>query len=406
MNKILTLLVLILCVNTVFSQEIEITFPSGDLTLSGTLALPDGNGPFSVMILVHGSGPNDRDQTLEIVGGNAACLYPGLLGDTLRTLKGISDRLVNHGFAVLRYDKRSFSHGALLDPKTVSPFDFIRDVNSAVDYVKTRTEINPDCISLIGHSQGASLVPIVANQRTDIKSIICLGTPATRIDTLMAQQFRDLYIICLNDSVTGNAFYTQTLNDFVRIRNGTWNSNTPYLGAYATFWNDWMDIGEGSLSDFNKLNIPFLILHGEEDFNIPLSDYFILQNQVTNSNAYFSLVPGINHNMTTSISPLVSELVFSEMRDFLSRVPCVMVDIEDGIIKKSFEVIPKNGGFIITSEEPLGVIQLYGIGGRVCFETKTNRLQLDISTLGIPTGMYFIKVNTGDVIGVIKVFIH
>lgn len=383
------------------SQEVQVSFSSDNLVLDGTLALPNGSAPFSTVVLVHGSGPNDRDQTLELVGGNAACLFPNLLGDTIRNFKDISDSLVQKGFAVFRYDKRSFTHGAQLDPKTASPNDFITDIHNAIDFLKTRAEVDSNCISLLGHSQGANLVPVVANQRNDINSVICLGTPATRIDTLMAQQFRDLYIICLNDSVTGNTLYNQTLSDFASIRNGSWNANTPYLGAYPLFWNDWMDISEASISELNALSMPFSIIHGEDDFNVPLMDYQKLQSEITNSWAEFSLMAGMNHYFTSSTYPHVHTDVINTMSTFFKKLPCVITSISE-TNSSTLNVILKSNQLVVDSEQLIQFIKVFDVTGKLCLSIfGRNSVNAEI----LNSGIYMVQVQSSSELKTLKVFI-
>lgn len=405
MKNNFTLLVILFVIGSLTAQEIDVTFPSENLTLNGTLALPIGEGPFSVVVLVHGSGPNDRDQTLELTGGNAACLYPGLLGDTIRNFKGISDSLVTYGYAVFRYEKRSFSHGTQLDPKTVTTSDFIIDIHNAIDYLKTRSEIDTTCISLLGHSQGASFVPVVANQRNDIKSVICLGTPASRIDTILAEQFRDLYIKCLNDSVTGNAYYAQTVLDFSEIRNGTWSVNTPYLGAYPLFWNDWMTIGEHAISDFNALRQPFIIIHGADDFNVSLADFNRLQTEISHANGNFVLLNGINHYMTTANDPIIAQSVVSELVGFLQTNSCSLVHVSAIEKKNSIAVFQESGRLKLTSESHWEGVYLYGLDGKMHYQFNGNSNQLHIQTQGLKSGIYFLRVDNVDERQVIKVFV-
>ena len=384
------------------SQEVAVTFPSDNLMLEGTLALPSGSGPYSTILLVHGSGPNDRDQTLELTGGNAACLYPNLLGETIRNFKNISDSLVELGFAVLRYDKRTFTHGAQLNPKTISPNDFITDVHNAIDYLKSRSEVDSGCISLLGHSQGASLVPIVANQRNDISSVICLGTPATRIDTLMAQQFRDLYFICLNDSSTGNAYYNQTLNDFHQIRTGSWNSNTPYLGAYPLFWNDWMDIAESSISDFNSLTVPVTIIHGADDFNVPLNDFQKLQAAITNPVVEFELLPGINHYLTNPTSPLVDESVMGAISSFLTNIPCLISSISEEKPIDAIQVVYSGSDLVIQSKYTMKNIRVFDSTGKLCLSNIGANI---ISAATLKPGIYVVQLHYSNSLETVKVFI-
>ena len=97
-----------------FAQtEQSLSFESDGLTLNGTLAIPDSEGPHPVVVLVHGSGPNDRNATFPISDTESVlpCLFPDLFGDTIRSFRDISDALVKSGIAVFRYDKRTFTYG-------------------------------------------------------------------------------------------------------------------------------------------------------------------------------------------------------------------------------------------------------------------------------------------------------
>ncbi|MBL6663107.1 MAG: alpha/beta fold hydrolase [Flavobacteriales bacterium] len=304
--KLFILLLLCLGLNAQINESVN--FNSGDLSLNATFSSPSTEGPFPVAILIHGSGANDRDQTLLLTGGNAQCLYPSLHNQTIKNFKDLSEQLQSHGIAVLRYDKRSFTYGSTLNAETISPYDFIDDVNAAIDYVKTRTDIDTNRIFLIGHSQGANFNPLVANERNDIAAFISMGTVSRGIDTILALQFRHLYYYCLNDTAQGDATYNQTLNDFSEIRNFTWSNNTPYLNVYPLFWRDWMDITDSTIYHFNQATQPMLFLHASDDFNVPIEDAQLLQNNL-NSNFDFYYMNDLNHYFTESTTPTLSEAV-------------------------------------------------------------------------------------------------
>ena len=292
-----------------FSQEIAVTIPGQQYNLNGTLILPSGTGTFPAIVLIHGSGPSDRDQRVVITGGNAACLYPGLYNDTIRNFKDLAQQLSAEGYAVLRYDKRTFTYSTQLNQKTITPYDFIQDVHNAVDFIKTRSEIDTNKLILLGHSQGCNFLPIIANDRNDIKAIIGLGAAAKGIDSIMAAQFRDLYYICLNDTVTGDNTYNQMISDFQKIRNGTWNPNTPYQGAYPLFWKDWIDITDSSIFNFNAVNHPSLLLHAMNDFNIPLEDAQRYESKVTRSSFDLFYMNDLTHYFTNGTVPVVHQSV-------------------------------------------------------------------------------------------------
>ena len=130
------------------------------ITLSGTLTLPAKEGNYPAVILITGSGPQNRD-------GEGAGHKPFLV---------ISDYLTKKGIAVLRYDDRGFGQSTG-DFKSGTSLDFSTDVESAVNYLKTRSEINQDKIGLIGHSDGGMIAPMVAAKSRDVAFIVLLAGP-------------------------------------------------------------------------------------------------------------------------------------------------------------------------------------------------------------------------------------
>jgi pimeloyl-ACP methyl ester carboxylesterase len=157
-----------------FPYDVEaVSFPGGakEVTLSATLTLPKGKGPFPAVILVAGSGPNDRD---EQVFGHRPFLV-------------LADHLTRHGLAVLRYDKRGIgqSTGSFAAATT---FDFADDAEKALAYLKARPEVNGKTLGLLGHSEGGLVGPIVATRTAVATFLVLLAGPAvTGEDILFAQ---------------------------------------------------------------------------------------------------------------------------------------------------------------------------------------------------------------------------
>lgn len=290
-------------------EEIAVEFLSGNLTLYGTLSVPDGEGPFPAVILIHGSGPNDRDQTIHLTGGNVLCLYPGLYNDTLRNFRDLAMAFQAEGVAVLRYDKRTFTYGNQLDPKEISPYDFIADAHAAIDFLHSRVEVDPGQIHLLGHSQGGNFIPIIAGQRDDIASIVALAAASGGIDTIIAGQFRELYYRCLMDTAQGNAFFNQVTSDFQKMRRGNWDPNQTYLGAYPKFWLDWMDITDSTIIQFSNISIPTLFLQGSIDFNVPPENGLEFEQELSRDSVDVYFLEGINHFFTNSTEKHVAQMV-------------------------------------------------------------------------------------------------
>lgn len=158
------------------------------VSLAGTLTLPEGEGPFPAVVLVSGSGPQDRNYALE---GHKPFLV-------------ISDYLTRRGFAVLRYDDRGEFHSTG-DFRTATTEDFASDVQAAVEYLLSRAEIDPAQIGIVGHSEGGYIAPMVAVQSPAVAFIVLLASPGVSGEEINHMQTA-LILADLGDSEAGIAF--------------------------------------------------------------------------------------------------------------------------------------------------------------------------------------------------------
>ncbi len=143
-------------------KEEEVVFQNqkARIRLAGTLTLPEKEGPTAAVVLISGSGPQDRDETVF----------------NHRPFWIIADYLTRRNIAVLRFDDRGVG-GSGGDRLTGTSRDFAEDVLAAVEYLKARREIDPDKIGLIGHSEGALIAGIAAAERPDIAFIVLMAGP-------------------------------------------------------------------------------------------------------------------------------------------------------------------------------------------------------------------------------------
>lgn len=152
----------------------DVTFPGGasGVTLAGTLTLPPGAGPFPAVVLIAGSGPNDRDET--IFGHK-----PFLL---------LADTLTRRGIAVLRYDKRGIGQSTG-NYAVATTADFSSDAQAAVVFLKTQAAINPKKIGLLGHSEGGVIAPMVATAHpSEIAFAVLLAGSALPGEQILLKQ--------------------------------------------------------------------------------------------------------------------------------------------------------------------------------------------------------------------------
>lgn len=155
----------------------DVTFDNGDITLAGTLTIPEGEGPFPAVVLMTGSGPQDRDEI--VVAG-----FP--------IFRLIADGLTREGVAVLRYDDRGVSASTGVWEEA-SMDDFASDALAGVDYLLTRDEIEADKIGLFGHSEGGVYAFInAAKPDTEVAFIISMAGLGVSGKDLLLQQNRDI----------------------------------------------------------------------------------------------------------------------------------------------------------------------------------------------------------------------
>lgn len=154
-----------------YSEDVTFQNIKAKISLSGTLTLPKRNGFFPSVILITGSGPQNRNE--ELLGHK-----PFLV---------ISDYLTKKGIAVLRYDDRGVGDSKG-DFKTSTTADFSTDVESAIAYLQTRKEINKNKIGLIGHSEGGLIAAIVASKSKNISFIVLLAGTGIKGDKLLLLQ--------------------------------------------------------------------------------------------------------------------------------------------------------------------------------------------------------------------------
>ncbi len=153
--------------------EEEVQFANGNVTLAGTLTLPPAGGPHPAVVLITGSGAQNRDE--EIFG--------------FKPFRMIADHLTRQGIAVLRYDDRGVggSSGSVRD---ATSDDFAGDALSGVRLLKQRADIRSEAVGLIGHSEGAIVASIAASRSPDVAFIVLLAGTAVSGEQILYEQGR------------------------------------------------------------------------------------------------------------------------------------------------------------------------------------------------------------------------
>lgn len=273
-------------------SEKQVVIGEGKFSLPGVLTVPKGEGPFPVVVLVHGSGPNDMDSTAY----------------AFKPFRDIAQGLANEGIAVLRYDKRTNAHPIKfsLNPAFTIHDETVADANLAVEKMKTLPEIDPENIYVLGHSQGAYALPLIFknDKNSDIKGGIGVAGPAGTFQDLMLWQFEQQVERAkqMNESAETIEAAKQQLAAFQQQYNVIMNpelttENLPpeLLGLHWFF--DLRDYKAPILA--KEQEVPLLIVQGEKDLQVPSSHLDEWKKALQNrKNVQFRLYPNMIHMMT------------------------------------------------------------------------------------------------------------
>lgn len=191
-------------------EEVSFTNPDGGHKLAGTLTIPDTTQQYPAVVLISGSGPQDRNE--EIFGHKPFWV--------------IADYLTQRGLAVLRYDDRGFgqSTGNYQDATTLH---FAEDVLAAVSYLKSRKDIDKEKIGLIGHSEGGMIAPIVASKNKTIAFIVLLAG----VGTIGREVYETQQVLIGEAKGIPPAFVQKTSNDIKTIIDAVVNYDDPEESA-------------------------------------------------------------------------------------------------------------------------------------------------------------------------------
>lgn len=240
-------------------SERELEIGPADSSLPATLALPAEDGPFAAVVLVHGSGPADRD---------------GAIGPN-RPLRDIAHGLAERGIATLRYDKRTRVHPAAahFDPEFDLDRESTLDSVAAVALLQGMPEIDPDRVFVFGHSLGAMLTPRIVD-RSGAAVGILLAAAARPLLDLMLEQTRRLGTLHGTDPAATQATVESLSDAIARLRAGEEVADIQRrLGASAVYFRSTEALDP--VAEAKALNRPLLMIHGGRDIQVTDTDWAI-----------------------------------------------------------------------------------------------------------------------------------
>jgi uncharacterized protein len=238
--------------------------------LPGTLTVPNGKGPWPAVVLVHGSGPNDRDES---VGG-------------AKVFRDLAEGLATRGIAVLRYDKRTRVHPqeCAADPNFTMTQETVEDAVVAAALLRKQDGIDPRRIFVLGHSQGGYLMPRIMQADTGLAGAIVMAGSVRPLEELIVEQYE--YLFGLEHEMTA-AQQTRLAG----IRRDPW-SVLPGAGEkYKADLKGYDPVAMAAASA-----VPMLILQGERDYQVRMKDFDLWKAGLKEKkNVTMKSYPKLNH---------------------------------------------------------------------------------------------------------------
>jgi dienelactone hydrolase len=260
-----------------------VTVGSGAWALPGTLTMPAGPGPFPAIVLVHGSGPNDRDETL---GPN-------------KPFKDLALGLASRGIAVLRYDKRTKVYGAKmagLAGMTVKE-EAVDDAVAAATTLRSQPRIDPARVFVLGHSLGGMLVPRIAAADSKLAGAIVMAGAARPLERAILEQ--TTYLANADGTVTPDEQKAideaQTLVDAVAaLTPANATGAKPLMNVPVSYWLDLK--GYDPPAAAKGVTVPMLVLQGERDYQVTPAEFARWKDALgTRRDVAFHSYPALNH---------------------------------------------------------------------------------------------------------------
>lgn len=266
-------------------SEREVTVGSGEWALPGTLTMPRQGEPVPAMLLVHGSGPQDRDETL----------------GPSKPFRDLAEGLASRGIAVLRYEKRTKQYPAKLAKDqaglTVKE-ETIDDAVAAVALLRQTEGVDPQRVFVLGHSLGGMVAPRIAEAAPEIAGLIVLAGATRPLEDLTIEQLEYIASLPGEHSQAEMDKIAQMKAEAERVKASDLSDDTEdgklLFGAPASYWRDLRAYRPTETAA--KLTLPMLILQGGRDYQVTEVDLENWRQALAgHDNVTLKLYPNLNH---------------------------------------------------------------------------------------------------------------
>jgi len=333
-------------------EEVKFKNTDANITLAGTLTFPHSEGTFPAVLLLSGSGPQDRD---EAVFGHRPFLV-------------LADYLTRRGIAVLRVDDRGVG-GSTGDFDKATAVDYTADAMAGLTYLKSRKEINHERIGLIGHSEGGMIAPMVAVQTPNVAFIVLIASPGLAIREMeYSEQARDLKAKGARDDLiakervvleslfevimqeTDSAAVMERFDTIIResfkrlseeekkIKEISGQNMEAYIHEqfqrlHSPWFRFYLPYDPGTV--LRKITCPVIALNGEKDAQVPAKENLqaikMALEAGRNKNYTIKKLPNLNHLLQTAETGCISE--YGKIEETMS--PTALQIIGDWILEQT-----------------------------------------------------------------------
>ncbi|MBA7551834.1 hypothetical protein ES705_44384 [subsurface metagenome] len=329
-------------------EEIVYENKDAEITLAGTLTLPFGDAPSPVVLLISGSGPQDRNETIY----------------NHRPFLVLADYLTRQGIAVLRVDDRGVGESTG-DFSQATSVDFASDVLVGIEYLKTRKEINPKQIGLIGHSEGGLIAPMVAVKSPDVAFIVLMaGTGLTGEEILYLQGtliYRAMGVS--EEDIIKNRQFNEKIFSVLKEEDDSKNAEERLRQMFMDDWEKMSDEKKEQMGDpevflkaqlqsllspwlkffltydpkptLTKVKCPVLAINGEKDLQVPPKENLSAIEEALkgggNQNYTIKELPNLNHLFQAAQTGLPAE--YAKIEETIS--PIALKIIADWIFEQT-----------------------------------------------------------------------
>jgi pimeloyl-ACP methyl ester carboxylesterase len=321
-------------------EEVSYKNPTANIELAATISIPEGKGPFPAVLLMAGSGPHDRDES--IMGHK-----PFLV---------LADYLTRKGIVVLRADKRGVGKSGG-DYSQAVMTDFASDADAGVAYLKTRAEVEPHKIGLIGHSEGAVEAPMSAARNPNVAFVVMMAGPGVSGDQLLPEQMRRIEeasgkskdeiekdvalqseILAMVERDKDDAALDKDLREKLAGKVPEAQMGMQVKAVSSPWFRRLLQYDPAPV--LSKLTCPVLVLNGEKDVQVPPQQNLppIRKALESGGNKNFEIeeLPGLNHLFQTAKTGGIAE--YSEIEETMS--PIVLEKVASWIVKHASSTSP------------------------------------------------------------------